>query len=179
MRRKTSSKRVAILNPEHLFEQAEKLIVPSQAGAPRQVDLRRAISSAYYGIFHATLIAAADHFVGATRRSTTEYALVYRNINHGLLKKLCLQVIKPTLPANFAPYGPRNAFGLDIRAFAAALVELQEKRHSADYDPLVRMTSSDALLAVRLARSAAARFKGASARRRNAFLTFLVFPPRT
>jgi uncharacterized protein (UPF0332 family) len=169
---------VAILNPEHLFEQAEKLIAPSPAGAPRQVDLRRAISGAYYGIFHATLIAAADHFVGMTKRSSTEYALVYRSINHGSLRNLCSQVMKPNLPANLLPYGPRNAFGPDIRAFAAAVVELQEKRHSADYDPLIRVKSSDALLAVSVARSAAARFKRASARRRNAFLTFLLFPRR-
>lgn len=101
---------MAILNPDHLFDLAEKLIVASPAGAPRQVDLRRAISSAYYGVFHATLISAADHFVGATKRTTTEYALVYRSINHRSLRTLGLQVIKPTLPANFVPYGPRNAF---------------------------------------------------------------------
>ena len=169
---------MAILSPEHLFELAEKLVVASPAGAPRQVDLRRAISSAYYGIFHATLIAAADHFVGATKRSNAEYALVYRSVNHGSLRKLCSQVIKPTLPASFMPYGLRNAFGPDIRAFAAAVVELQEKRHSADYDPLIRIKPSDALLAVSVARSASARFKRASARRRAAFLTFLAFPPR-
>ena len=169
---------MAILNPDHLFDQAEKLIVASLAGAPRQDDLRRAISSAYYGIFHATLIAAADHFVGATKRTTAEYALVYRSINHRSLRSLSLQVIQPTLPAIFAPYGPRNALGPDIRAFAAAIVELQEKRHSADYDPRIHVRSSDALLTVSIARSATARFKKASARRRAAFLTFLVFPPR-
>jgi uncharacterized protein (UPF0332 family) len=54
---------VAILNPDQLFEQAEKLIaIP--AGRPRQVDIRRAISSAYYAIFHAIITAAADQFVG-------------------------------------------------------------------------------------------------------------------
>ena len=167
---------MAILNPDHLFEQAERLIVPFPAGAPRQVDLRRAISSAYYGLFHATLIAAADHFVGA--RSTPEYALVYRSVNHRSLRSLCSQIIKPMLPTNFVPYGPRNAFGADIRAFAAAVVELQEKRHAADYDPLIRVESSDALLAVSVARSAAARFNRAGGRRRIAFLTLLLFPPR-
>jgi hypothetical protein len=165
---------VAILNPEHLFEQAERLI----AGPPRQVDLRRAISSAYYGIFHATLTAAADHFVGTTKRSTTEYALVYRSIDHRSLRTLCSQVVKPTLPASFSPYGSGNSFGPDVRAFAAAVIELQEKRISADYDPLIRIKSSDALLAVSVARSAVARFRSTNARRRVAFLTFLVFPKR-
>jgi hypothetical protein len=52
---------VTILNPDHLLEQADKLISPPAAGPPRQVDLRRAISSAYYGLFHSCLTAAAAH----------------------------------------------------------------------------------------------------------------------
>jgi hypothetical protein len=116
--------------------------------------------------------------VGATKRSTTEYAFVYRSIDHRSLRSLCSQVVKPTLPVSFLPYGLRNAFGPDIRAFAAAVVELQEKRILTDYDPLIRIKSSDASLAVKVARSAEARFKSASARRRAAFLTFLVFPRR-
>jgi hypothetical protein len=50
---------VAILNPDHLFEQANRLAVPFGPGSIRQVDVRRAISAAYYGLFHAVLTAAA------------------------------------------------------------------------------------------------------------------------
>jgi hypothetical protein len=50
---------VTILNPDHLFDQADRLIV-STAGPPRQVDLRRAISAAYYGVFHIVATAVAD-----------------------------------------------------------------------------------------------------------------------
>src|SRR3954454_4175598 len=46
MRRRTSP--LAILNPEHLFQQAEQLILPPAAGPPRQVNIRRAISAAYF-----------------------------------------------------------------------------------------------------------------------------------
>lgn len=130
---------MAILNPEHLFEQADKLISPPPAGPPRQVDLRRAISSAYYGVFHATLTAAADEFVGVTKRSTTQYSLVYRSVDHRSLRELCSEIKKPTLPAKYTPYEPRNGFGPNIKAFAAAVVEMQEKRHAADYDPLIRV----------------------------------------
>lgn len=69
---------MAILNPEHLFEQAEKLVIPPSAGPPRQVDVRRAVSASYYGVFHAAAAAEADHFVGVTKRSTSQYGLVYR-----------------------------------------------------------------------------------------------------
>jgi hypothetical protein len=145
---------VAILNTEHLFEQAEKLIARPPAGAPRQVDVRRAISSAYYGVFHATLTAAADQFVGVTKRSTSQYGLVYRSVDHKWLRILCEEVKKPTLPAKFIPYAPADGFGRHIAAFAAAALELQEKRHNADYDPLIRIKTSDAQLAIQTARAA-------------------------
>src|SRR5262249_29408591 len=90
MRRKKSWNSVAILNPDHLFEQADKLIAPPPHGPPRQVDLRRAISSAYYGVFHAVLAAVANSFIGSTKQSTSLYSLVYRSIDHHALRNLCL-----------------------------------------------------------------------------------------
>lgn len=176
MRPKPSSKRVTILNPEHLFDQADSLIA-SPGGAPRQADLRRAISSAYYGIFHATLTAVADLFVGVTKRPTAQYGLVYRSVDHRSLRALCSEIIKPTLPAKYAAYRPRG-FSPNIKAFAAAVVDLQEKRHTADYDPMIRVKSSDALAAVRTARRAVRRFDQASRQQRDLFLTLMVFPPR-
>src|SRR5262249_25719796 len=58
---KPNSKTVAILDPEHLFDQADRLVAPPPAGPPRQADVRRAISAAYYAVFHGTLAAVADH----------------------------------------------------------------------------------------------------------------------
>lgn len=69
---------MAILNPDHLFGHAEKLVVPPPAGPSRQVDLRRAISSAYYGLFHFVPTSVADEFVGTSLRATGRYVLVYR-----------------------------------------------------------------------------------------------------
>jgi hypothetical protein len=129
---------VAILNCEHLFEQAEKLIAAPPAGPPRQADLRRAISAAYYAVFHATLTQAADLFVGRTKRSESRYGLVYRSIGHKQLRELCEIVRKPKLSARYVPHAPASGFGPNIPAFAA-FIELQEKRHSADYDPLFRV----------------------------------------
>jgi len=169
---------LAILNPEHLFEQATRLVEPPPAGPPRQVDIRRAISSAYYGVFHATLAAAADEFVGVTQRSTSRYGLVYRSVDHKSLRELCAEVRKPTLSAKYVRYQPQGGFGPDIPVFAAAFLELQEKRHAADYDPLIRVRTSDALLAIGTARSALVRFAQASASRRKAFLSLLLFSPR-
>lgn len=170
---------MALLSPEHLFEQADRLIAPPAAGPPRQVDLRRAISSAYYGIFHAMLAAAADQFVGVTKRSTSQYGLVYRSIDHRSLQNLCEEAKKPNLSLKYRSYVPSNGFGPNITAFALAALELREKRHAADFDPMIRIRSSDAKLAVNTARAALARFEKASATRRRAFLSLLLFPPRS
>ena len=83
---------MAVLNPDHLLEQADGLIVPPGGGAPRQADLRRAISNAYYAVFHAVVTQAADELVGKTNRTTPRYALVYRSIDHSSLRKVCENV---------------------------------------------------------------------------------------
>jgi len=152
---------VAILNPEHLFEQADSLIGPPPAGPPRQVDLRRAISAAYYGVFHAAVTAASDLVVGAVHRGSGRYALVYRSIQHRSLREVCEDAQKQTLPAKYAAYAPQNGFGPDIAAFATAAIELQEKRHRADYDPHIRVNSADATFAVAAARAALTRLQKA------------------
>lgn len=167
-----------VLNPDHLFDQAGTLAAPPQAGAPRQADIRRAISSAYYGVFHFTMIALADEFVGITQRSSTRYVLVYRSTDHRTLKDICNDLAKQTPPQKYAPYLPGNGLGPDIEAFATATVELQEKRHRADYNPEPRFRVSDATFAIGTARSAVRRFKRASQERQKAFLTLLLCPPR-
>ncbi len=169
---------MAVLNPDHLLDQADRLITPPGGGAPRQADLRRAISNAYYAVFHAVVTQAADDFVGRTHRARPRYALVYRSIDHKSLRKLCEDVKKPTLPATYSTYSPRGGFGADLIALATAVVDLQEKRHFADYDPLFRVRMSDAVLAVATGRTALFRFRNANRTSRKAFLTLLVFPPR-
>jgi hypothetical protein len=162
------------------LEQADRLIAPP-GRASRQADLRRAISSAYYGLFHAILAEAADEFIGKTKRQTARYELVYRSVDHKSLRRLCEDVTKATLPAKYARYAryaPAGGFGPDLIALATAVIDLQEKRHSADYDPLFHVSVSDAVLVVATGRAALARFRGANRTRKRAFLALLVFSPR-
>ena len=156
---------MAVLNPNHLFDRASKLIA-IHVGPPRQVDVRRTISAAYYATFHATIAAAADQFIGVTNRDTSRCGLVYRSVSHAWLRDLCKEVQKPTLSNRFKPHAPSSGFGPNITAFAAAVVELQEKRHAADYDVMIRMNKSDAVLAINTAKAALRRFNKASQPRR-------------
>jgi len=128
-------------------------------------------------LFHAVSIAGADQFVGRDRGSAALYALVYRSIDHRSLRQLCEDLRKQTLPAKYQPYVPRQGLGLDIVRFAEAVVELQVKRHSADYDPMIRLSAPDAGMAIRTARHALALF-GNARRDRRVFLMLLLFPPR-
>jgi hypothetical protein len=169
---------VTVLNPDHLFEQADRLISPRAGGARRQTDLRRAISDVYYAVFHAIVTAAADDFVGRTHRATIRYALLYRSIEHRDLRRLCGDIVKDPLPKRYSSVAPRDGFDPDLIAFATAFVDLQEKRYLADYDPLYTVRTVDALQVAATGRSALSRFKGVNRASRKAFLALVVFPPR-
>jgi len=136
------------------------------------------ISAAYYELFHFCLTEAANEFVGATQRATNRYALVCRCVDHKALKDPCVEAKKQTSPAGYAHYFPTDGFDANVRAFSTAAIELQEKRHLADYSPQPRFRTSDAKLAIGTARSAVRRFQAASAEHRKAFPTLLICPPR-
>jgi hypothetical protein len=159
-------------------EQAERLIAPASPGAPRQVDLRRAISNAYYGVFHATLASVANQFIGKSKQSTSQYNLLYRSIDHATLRNLCMELRQRNLSPKLGRHAPVGGFGSDIRAFAATVLDLQQIRHDADYDPSIRYQRSESIRAVRAARDALASFEAAADIEREAFLSLLVFKPR-
>ncbi len=98
---------------------------------PRQSDLRRAISSAYYALFHGLAEVTADRLVGATptARQSTAWCRVYRNLNHNEVKKACRSA---------GQMGGSN----DLLVFASCCLVLQELRHQADYDPNARFKHS-------------------------------------
>jgi hypothetical protein len=62
--------------------------------------------------------------------------------------------------------------------FATVLTKLQEKRHGADYDPSASFVRADAETIIVLSRAGMARFAGADAAERRAFLALLLFPAR-
>ena len=126
---------MAILNPDHLLDQAERLTAPQGSGPPRQADLRRAISTAYYAVFHAVATEAADQFVAASQRDSPRYQQVYRSIEHKRLRSVCDDLAKSTPPARYARSLPTSGLGSDLVAVATAVGELQEGRNVATMTP--------------------------------------------
>jgi uncharacterized protein (UPF0332 family) len=165
---------VTIPNPDHLLEQAARLA----AGRPRQAELRRAISTAYYRLFHFCLAAVADKFVGKTQRKTSRYALVYRGIAHRTLRELCVEARKQKAASRYTQFIPDGGFSPGLHIFATGAMELQDSRHSADYDPQSQFDRREAQAAIQTARSAIEQFRAAPEDHRKLFLTLLLSPPR-
>ncbi len=168
---------MATLNWEHLLDQADQLI-STERGKPRQVDLRRAISAAYYAIFHAIATALADEFVGKSRRGSPRYALVYRSLSHRDFRNTCIDLAKLPAPNRFRPYLPVDGIGDDLRGFLLIAADLQSKRHEADYDPIPRFNTADAKSVIQLAWLALDLYDSLDGDRRRIFLTLLLAPPR-
>jgi len=124
------------------------------SGRPRQVDLRRALSASYYALFHAASTEAADNLVGVGNRQSERYGLVYRSVDHANLRRLCEEIQKPALTDRYRRFEPEGGFAPGIKGFATTILELQRKRHSADYDPLMRFSRTEARAAINGGRAA-------------------------
>lgn len=106
--------------PTALLSTARKLL----EGEPDAWDKRRAISTAYYALFHFLSLKCADSFVGPgdhgfgrARRQA------YRSLDHGAVKAASVE-------AN----DPAREFPAGIVRFASAFRQMQELRHAAEYE---------------------------------------------
>jgi uncharacterized protein (UPF0332 family) len=113
-----------------LIEQAEHL-AKREPKKPRQASLRRAVSSAYYAMFHMLIADGALTLIPNTPASLRHQA--QRAFIHGEMKKACAQFV--TSPATgIAADLINDPLEEEFNRVAAAFVELQEARHAADYD---------------------------------------------
>ena len=172
-----------VLKPEELLDQADDLAAGLLPGQIRQIDLRRAISSAYYAVFHLCLTELADMVVksipGTAENQAARYGLVYRKIAHRDLRQVCseIQLAKPSRA--FQNSMPALGFSPDIRFFGRNFVDLQASRHTADYNPMSQFTALDAQAAAGSARAAFKRFGRVDPPEKALFLTLVLCPPRS
>ena len=163
-------------SPSGLIETAKKLAKTGRRGKPRQTDLRRAISTVYYALFHTLSESCADLLVGKSARkgARRSWAQAYRALQHGRVKAVCSVDAKARVRTAY------RKFSDEIQAFGSLFVELQKKREEADYDPLAsHLTSSEVLKLIEEASSAIEGFKKASAVDKRAFCSFVVFDLRS
>jgi hypothetical protein len=115
-----------------------RLLATVEEGTPASgAMLRRAVSTAYYALFHKISHAAAQRFMGPDQEASAGYALIYRCFDHRNMKMVCQALRASTLKERFRIHLRRTAVSRDMLDFAKAFPELQEARHLADYDPSV------------------------------------------
>ena len=156
------------MQPLDLIKTARRLSDPRGSKKPRQSDLKRAVSTAYYAIFHTLCRNCADCLIGKTKASRSEPAWrqAYRAVEHSHAKNQCKN--KAILAK----------FPQDIQNFAELFTALQEKRHAADYDPLSRFDKLEANGMADAAERAINRFHKANIKDRRAFAAWTAMKTR-
>jgi len=161
---------------------ADDLIATARALADGQVpgdgvanaDLRRAVSTAYYALFHAVCAMAADALVGRPdpHRPERAWQQAYRALEHGKARQRLLLIAERT-------GGPsRFGFPEDVAYLATTFSELQHERHRADYDPMTRLTAAEAMRSVRRAEVALIALRGLERPHRVALAVWLLLDRR-
>ncbi len=127
---------------------------------PRQASLRRAVSAAYYALFHLLIDAASREIVAGQGHDELRH-LVGRAFGHADMKKACQAFVRWNPGAPPQPLGQLIRSQPDERIIrvADAFVELQQARHEADYDLSRRFARTDVLSLVGLAEHAASGFR--------------------
>jgi uncharacterized protein (UPF0332 family) len=107
---------------DDLLEQAEYL-ANREPKRPKQASLRRAVSTAYYSLFHLLIASTILNW-----KNTHQRAHVARAFDHKSMKEASKKTASKQFPA------PDAAVGGHLRVVARAFVELQHHRHLADYN---------------------------------------------
>ena len=153
------------MNPQDLIRSARRQAGGAGRGRPRQTDLCRAVSSAYYAMFHTLARCGADLLAGATRsaRSQPAWAQTYRALEHGHALNQCRNraVVDRFPPA--------------IQDFARHFVMMQRYRHYADYTPTTDFVRSRVMPLIDQTEQVISQFNDVPVRDRRAFAIYILF----
>jgi len=101
-------------------------------GQPRNTNLRRAVSTSYYALFHAVALGvAAEALPGAP---TTEHYAYARYVNHTAIKQVCAWISGDPPPQHLAATVVRLRQNAALSDVSSAFNALQLGREEADYN---------------------------------------------
>jgi uncharacterized protein (UPF0332 family) len=161
------------IRPDWLLRQADQLGYRNAgAGQPRNGDLRRAVSAAYYAVFHEMVSMSVSQLL--PDGTDEERYRLSRSFPHGDLKTVCGYVVN----ANGAPrevqlVANNLAAVAHVKDIAIAFVDLQEARHRADYDHLADFSKASVLAYVDSAKDAVSKIRGLAAVDRQRLVSLL------
>ena len=151
------------MNSRDLIETARGLTELSPR-RPSQANLRRALSTAYYAIFHSLAATVADTLMGKGRSDAWHQA--YRALEHGGARKACQNM------------RAMREFPPEIQGFAKTFSDLQSARQRADYALDGRYYKADVLAEIGTAETAIAWLEGADIQNRRRFAAHVLFKRR-
>jgi hypothetical protein len=108
---------------DDLLTQALQLV---KVAPSTQLSLRRAVSAAYYAVFHFLIAEATSNWNNVFLRSA-----LGRAYDHGVMKTASNRILNPK---DFPFTGENPAVVANLRFVAQAFSQLQEDRHFADYN---------------------------------------------
>jgi len=127
--------------PNDLLEQARHL-ANREPRRPKQASLRRAVSTAYYALFHLLSIETAKNW----KRPAERFA-VARMLAHARMANVCITKSKDL--NKYFSTRPNPGRDLDLLKHlylvTNTFVEMQEHRHNADYNGEIEWSRTDVL----------------------------------
>ena len=153
---------------DDLLAIARRLAQGDGGQPPSQTDLRRAVSSVYYAMFHAVAQSNADSLVGddSLDRDQSAWRQVYRALEHGYARQRCRQAASS------------SRFSTPIQRLADYFALAQNRRHRADYDPDEAFTEQETLTAITEAGQHIAALRATPPRERRAFAVYILMRER-
>jgi uncharacterized protein (UPF0332 family) len=146
-----------------LIAQARMLAL-SEPRRPKQATLRRAVSTAYYGLFHFLIEESTGLLCGVGPQDAAYRQLAARSFIHGKMKLVCAEFVKPNaqdVNALLRPFWTRLAIANNNQAQSVAqtFIDLQNHRHTADYNLSVSFSRPVVLNAVTRAEGAVSAWR--------------------
>jgi uncharacterized protein (UPF0332 family) len=144
--------------PVQWLDLAEELL-RIDSTRPRNSSLRRAVSTAYYALFHLLVQAAAQVQAGGLASPVQRdlVAMLTRWFTHKQMAETCACFSGPKLAGKAGKVLQASVDATpssELREVARAFVDLQQERHDADYDLSKRFTRQEVELLLTRARQA-------------------------
>jgi hypothetical protein len=125
---------------DDLLSQSLQLV---HAAPPTQASLRRAVSAAYYAVFHLLIHEATSNWNNIRLRPA-----LGRAYDHGIMKTASNRILNTR---DFPFIGEDPNVVASLRFVALTFAQLQEDRHFADYNLTTDLDATDALNQVKSA----------------------------
>ncbi len=134
-----------------LLDQADHLAT-KEPKKPRQASLRRAVSAAYYALFHLLIDEATRRFLPRGQLKPLR-PRVARAFHHATMKKVSSSFASGTIPPRLQTDKSARV-QTELRFVAGTFCDLQDARHDADYNLAQRFSRGDVIEIIRVTRAA-------------------------